>query len=265
MDFLEYEGFKFEKGSVQKVTDPLTVEQPLQININGKSFTVVMQTPGAELELAFGLLYSEDVLKSDASFKHEFFKNKFGFIEEINIEINESELGSGYLSSRSLLSVSSCGICGKKELKDLTISKQEANLNGNKMNLTDLFMMQKKMFDSQKLFKLTGGCHGVAAFNLTGELLALYEDIGRHNALDKVVGKLLLDKKLKEAQVISFSGRISYEIVSKSFRAKIPFIMAVSAPSSLAIDFAKEYDMTILGFTRDGKTTCYSNPERIIF
>lgn len=257
-----YEGLKFEKGSVIKVTNPLTVEQPLQININGSPFTVIMQTPGAEKELTYGLLYGEDVLKKDSSFTLKEKQNQLGIIEEIDVIIDPDKLGKGYLSSRSLLSVSSCGICGKQELDHLQPSESALD-TGEKFSTENLFRMHQTLFENQSLFKDTGGCHGVAAFDSSGNMLALFEDVGRHNALDKVIGKLLFDQTLKNAQVITFSGRISYEIVFKAFRAKIPVIIAVSAASSLAVDFAKEFGITLLGFSRRGKTTCYSNPQRI--
>ena len=259
---LKYEGQTFEKGSVTKVTDPLTVEQGLQISVNGKPFTVVMQTPGDEKELAYGLLYAEDVLDKKSTPAFELKTNKHGYIDEVNVTLPDDQLRDGYKSVRSLLSVSSCGICGKQSLEDVNISGT-ALKSEEKFSTDALFKMQQTMFDNQTVFSQTGGCHGVAAFSKAGEMLALREDIGRHNALDKVVGKLLFDKKLSESKVISFSGRISYEIVSKAFRAGIPIIMAVSAPSSLAIDFAKEFGLTILAFTRNGKTTCYANPSRI--
>jgi len=260
---LKYEGLKFSKGSVMKVADPLAVEQALQININGKSFTVVMQTPGAEKELVFGLLYGEDVLKKDSVFELEIQQNKSGVIELINVVSDAQKLGKGYLSTRSLLSVSSCGICGKQELGDLN-SNESSLTSDEKFTRSALQKMQQTMFDQQVLFKETGGCHVVAAFDGNGNMLALFEDIGRHNALDKVVGKLLYDQTLKEAKVITFSGRISYEIVSKSFRAKIPVIVAVSAASSLAVDFAKEFGLTLLSFARGEQFTCYANPGRIV-
>jgi FdhD protein len=260
---LNYEGLKFEKGSVAKVTDPLAVEQALQININGKSFTVVMQTPGAEKELTFGLLYSEDVLKKDSVFTLEEKKNKAGVIEEMNVLIEEKNLGKGYLSARSLLSVSSCGICGKQELNDVMPNENAIENSEDRFEIGSVLRMHKKLFDNQKLFIETGGCHGVAAFDKDENLLSLHEDIGRHNALDKVIGELLFTKRIGDAKVIAFSGRVSYEIVSKSFRAKIPIIVAVSAASSLAVDFAKEYGLTLLSYARNGKATCYANPERL--
>lgn len=259
---LTYEGQKFEKGSAAKVADPLTVEQALQIQINGKNFTVVMQTPGDEINLAQGLLFAEDVIDKNAKVNFKTACNEAGFIDTVDATIAENELREGYKSTRSLLSVSSCGICGKVHLEDIEHSGD--SLSGKDTFSTEqVFDMQRQMVENQKIFQETGGCHGVAAFDKEGKLLSLKEDVGRHNALDKVVGQLIQDKQLDQAKAISFSGRISYEIVSKCFRARIPFIIAVSAPTSLAVDFAKEFGMTILGFTRDKKTTCYANPWRV--
>lgn len=259
---LKYEGRKFEKGSAADVADLLTVESALQLSINGKPFTVVMQTPGDEKELAFGLLYAEDVLKADAKADFQLKENKYGAIEEVDVVVPVDELGEGFLSSRSLLSVSSCGICGKQSLDDLDISGDKLK-SEEVIHIDRIHAFQKAMAERQEKFQQTGGSHAAAAFDQAGNLLAIREDIGRHNAVDKVVGDLLLHKQLKKAVALAVSGRMSYEIVSKAFRAKIPIIAAVSAPSSLAIDFAKEYGMTILGFTRTNKATCYSNPWRI--
>lgn len=259
----EYDAYKFEKGSVTKVTDPLSVESPLQISINGESFTVVMQTPGSEIELTIGLLYAEKVILDFDKAELNTIKNKQGVIEEVNVVTDKNNLGDGYLSSRSLLSVSSCGICGKKEIEEL-MPNEGALSDGKTIGFEDLLELMNRMRKKQKDFSVTGGCHGIAAFSESGELLSIKEDIGRHNALDKVVGELILSNKLKDAFVLTFSGRTSYEMVSKAFRAKIPIVLSVSAPSSLAIDFAKEFKMTLIGFTRDNKATCYSSPTRIL-
>lgn len=260
-----YEGYKFEKGSVTKVTDPLTIEHALEITINSKPFTVVMQTPGDEEDLARGLLFAEDVIKAGTAITFTQTLNKIGLIESLNITVNPAELGDGYKSARSLLSVSSCGICGKQSLEDLQIPTGSISNStpAFKLSLSQLFAMQSTMVEHQKNFELTGGCHGVAAFDFQGNLLALKEDIGRHNAMDKVIGQLIRTNQLNKAKVIHFSGRLSYELVSKSFRAKIPVIMSVSAPSSLAIDFAKEYGITLLSFGRNNKATCYANCSNI--
>ena len=259
---LKYEAYKFDKGSVAKVTDPLTVESPLQININNSPFSVVMQTPGKEKELVAGLLFAEDVIKDFDQVDWEFKHNKNEVIEIVNLKTSENNLADGYKSVRSLLSVSSCGICGKREIEDLTPS--QSKLKG-KLNISfkEIFQLQKGLKAKQKIFDQTGGLHGVALFGKELNLLCIHEDIGRHNALDKCVGSLVLNKSLNQASFMAFSGRISYEIVSKAFRAKIGLISAVSAPSSLAVDFAKEFGITLVGFTRDDKGTCYSNPQRI--
>ncbi len=256
-----YEGILFKEGSITKVVDPLTIEHALQIDINGKAFTVVMQTPGDEIDLATGLLFAEDVINKNTSISFEPHLNKNGLIERLDAIIPKDQIGDGYLSTRSLLSVSSCGICGKQSLDDLQIQegKLAADSNNHQWKIADLFKMQQHMIENQLNFQETGGCHGVAAFTINGEILGLKEDIGRHNAVDKLVGSLIRSNDLAKAKIITFSGRLSYEIVSKAFRAKIPTIMAVSAPSSLAIDFAKEYGITLLAFSRNGKTTCYSN------
>ncbi|MFK8046320.1 MAG: formate dehydrogenase accessory sulfurtransferase FdhD [Crocinitomicaceae bacterium] len=255
---LDYEGIKFNHKGFNKVTDPITVEKALQISINDKSFTVVMQTPGDELELAVGLLYSEDVLTKKLVYKTNSKKDDSGLIEEVNFTIDEAELGKGYLSSRSLLSVSSCGICGKQSLSDLSVSGESLQ-STDQISTNFIFDLQKKMHQAQAIFPHTGSIHGAAIFNPKGDLLSCKEDIGRHNALDKAIGDLLINEKLSVGNILFFSGRISYEIVTKSFRAKIKTIIAISGPSSLAIDYAKEFGINLIGFCREDRLTAYTD------
>ncbi|MFT7611840.1 MAG: FdhD protein [Parvicellaceae bacterium] len=264
MDSSKYEGIKFQLDQVNRVDDSLTVEEALQININAGPFTVIMRTPGDELDMVRGLLYSEDLYKGETPIELKSVKrNELEHITEVNVEINESDLGSGYSDNRSMLSVSSCGICGKRELGDLSVE-------GSSLKVSQMFdpllldAMYSVMESKQTTFKKTGGSHGAAAFTIAGEFLTLKEDIGRHNAVDKVIGSLLNNRQLKNAKCLLVSGRISYEIVTKAFMAKIPVLVAVSAPSSLAVDYAKEFGMTLFAFTRKGKTTCYSHPERVL-
>jgi len=255
--YLAYQGIKFENGSEIKVSDPITIEKALQISINSKPFTVVMQTPGDEVLLAKGLLFSEDVIGKKSQYKINTLVDEDGFIKEVDVIIDEKELGEGFLSSRSLLSVSSCGICGKQSLDDFNFEGK-----GNKISFewypAFIFDLQSKMQKSQLIFPHTGSTHCSTLFDEKGNLLSSKEDIGRHNALDKAIGDLIEKNNLDKAKILFFSGRLSFEIIFKSFRAKIPAIVAISAPSSLAIDYAKEFGISIAGFCRNNKFTVYN-------
>jgi FdhD protein len=258
-----YEGEKFMANASQRIVDALTVEEALQININDAPFTVSMRTPGDDVSLVRGLLHSEGVITSpsfnpDVSIKKE---NENGVVTIVNVNIPTEYLGDGYANSRSLLSVSSCGICGKTELKDLSFIGKTLE-DSEKISLEQLQSLFYKMSRVQHNFKASGGAHAAAAFTMEGKLLTSMEDIGRHNAVDKVVGALIAQQKLKEAKLLTVSGRISYEIVVKCFKAQIPILAAVSAPSSLAVDYAKELGITLLAFCRDNRATCYAHPER---
>ena len=259
MQTLNYQGIKILPKTQLKTEDALVIEAPLQININNKPYTVVMRTPGNDLELVRGLLFAEDIYKQEAVFRFEGIEVKKSGETIVNITIAKEALGKGYLNKRTLLSVSSCGICGKQELKDLVVSGDTIDLK-NAMAASNIQKMFALMQAHQKTFKKSGGSHAAALFNANNTLLSIQEDIGRHNAVDKVVGELLLKKQLKEATFMLVSGRVSYEIVSKAFIAKIPIIVAVSACSSLAVDFSKEFGICLIGFTRDEKMTIYANP-----
>ncbi|MDP2540644.1 formate dehydrogenase family accessory protein FdhD [Tenacibaculum discolor] len=261
-----YQSIKLSTESLEKFDDTLVIEAPLQININKEPYTVVMRTPGNDKELVRGLLYAEDIYKKQDDVKVDIIKQEKDFSTVLNIEVPEKKLGKGYLNKRTLLSVSSCGICGKKELKDLK-TNGKALKNGNNTSIKGLVevvnRISLKMNNKQFLFKTTGGSHACAIFNKNEELLTIKEDIGRHNAVDKCVGDLINQNKLKEACYMLVSGRVSYEIVSKAFLAKIPIIIAVSACSSLAVDFAKEFGIFLIGFSRDSKMTIYSTPHNL--
>ncbi|WP_428740286.1 formate dehydrogenase accessory sulfurtransferase FdhD [Tenacibaculum sp.] len=255
-----YQSIKLSENSFEKIDDTLVVEAPLQININGESYTVVMRTPGNDEELVRGLLYAEDICKKKNDLEVTIIKEEKDNSTIINVVIPPSKLGKGYMNKRTLLSVSSCGICGKKELEDLKVEGNPLQ-SRLKVSVEMVFTMFLKMNNLQILFKDTGGSHACAIFNSNQELLTVKEDIGRHNAVDKCIGDLLVRETLKNAAYMLVSGRVSYEIVSKAFFAKIPVIIAVSACSSLAVDFAKEFGICLIGFTRNQKMTIYSNPQ----
>lgn len=261
MSINHYQAKKFTSNRVDLVNDTLTVEQALQININKKSFTITMRTPGNDDELITGLLYSEDIYRNKTTPLNIRYQTNSQNVTQANMVINEDELGKGYLNSRNILSVSSCGICGKKELDELVNTSPK--MDDFMISKVSLLRMFERMRQQQTTFHQSGGSHAAAAFNQNGELLAIMEDIGRHNAVDKVIGALLLNHTFKEAKCMVVSGRISYEIVTKAFAAKIGVLAAVSAPSTLAVDFAKELGITLLGFCRDEKATCYAHPQRM--
>jgi FdhD protein len=256
-----YQGLKYCGENSFKVDDNLTVEQALQVVINGEVFTITMRTPGDDEDLIRGLLFSEDIYKSDAKYELSITENKDKGTTEAALTIDENLLSDGYMNSRNILSVSSCGICGKKELEEFAAGQQLSN--GIQVKISDIFKMVNAMKKGQPTFHQSGGSHAAAAFSDAIELLSIREDIGRHNAVDKVIGHLVNQNQLSEAKCLIVSGRISYEIVSKAFVAKIPVLVAVSAPSTLAVDFAKELGITLLGFCRENKATCYAHPERL--
>ena len=258
-----YQGIKFENAGHEKVEDQLTIEEALQIDINRAPFTVIMQSPGAEIELVRGLLFTEDLYRHEKDFQfEEVAKNELNHLTHVNVNIEESLLGRGYLNVRSLLSVSSCGICGKRELGDLKVDGSKLKSNET-IDISNINLMFRAMENVQTNFRKTGGSHCAASFDTHGELLTIMEDIGRHNAVDKAIGSLIMKGFLDSAKTLLVSGRISYEIVTKAFMARIPILAAVSAPSSLAVDYAKELGITLFAFSRNGKTTCYAHPERI--
>ncbi|NND78160.1 MAG: formate dehydrogenase accessory sulfurtransferase FdhD [Flavobacteriales bacterium] len=260
----EYEGIKFDPHGSERVSDALTIEEALQIDINSKPFTVIMRTPGNENEMVRGLLYTEDIYKGDQNLDLEVVsKSDLGHITHVNVEIQEEDLGKGYLNSRTMLSVSSCGICGKRELGDLAVSGKKLD-DHEVVELQQIMEMFEKMELAQQTFKTTGGSHCASIFDDECRLLAAMEDIGRHNAVDKAIGATLISGELRNAKCILVSGRVSYEIVTKAFMAKIQFLAAVSAPSTLAVDYAKELGLTLFAFSRENKTTCYAHPQRVL-
>lgn len=260
--FFTYDGIHISNEKSSKVSDKIVVEAALQININNESYTVVMRTPGNDFELIRGLLFAEDIYKEKENLSFEIVEEKPNGFSIINCNIPKEKLRKGYLNKRTLLSVSSCGICGKQELDDIEL-KGAVLKNKQLFSTNQIEEMSLKMASLQEVFKQTGGSHAAAIFDKNYDILTIKEDIGRHNAVDKVVGDLIQTKKITSAYCMLVSGRVSYEIVSKAFFAKIGIIVAVSACSSLAIDYAKEFGICLIGFSRTNKMTIYANPTKV--
>lgn len=257
MKHRSYEAIKYKDGKIQKIEDEIVVEGALQININGLAYTVVMRTPGNDFDLIRGLLYAEDIYKKKERPIFKVIEEKSNGFSIIEVIIPKNDLGKGYLNKRTLLSVSSCGICGKQTLDSIKLNGEKIHSKINIQNL-DLELKFNILKNKQVLFNQTGGSHSAGIFDVNNEIIAFSEDIGRHNAVDKVIGHLLNENIFKIPQYLIVSGRVSYEIISKAFIAKIPVVAAVSACSSLAIDYAKELGITLIGFSRDNKFTIYS-------
>lgn len=256
-----YEGQLYQPHQSQRVHDALTVEAALQIIVNQVPFTVTMRTPGADDALIRGLLYAEDVYRQTAPLSIQ-YQTKNAITTIARLQLPASALGAGLNNSRRLLSVSSCGICGKTELDEASTFQHELKTEVY-LSMTELVGAFAKMKTQQPTFLQSGGSHAVAALDAQGRLLTVQEDVGRHNAVDKVVGALLQADGLQQAAALLVSGRLSYEIVAKTYSARIPILAAVSAPSSLAVEYAKQFGLTLLGFCRGNKLTCYAHPWRL--
>lgn len=257
MNTREYKGWLNRVGEIKEVNDHLTLEHPLTVRINGEAFTLTMHTPGDELDLIRGLLFSEGIYKKrEGKLRANILKRSpENFISDIDINLDDSELDKSLLNKRNLLSVASCGICGKTELPVLEGQKLMENASVEDHPFDSMF---KEMLAHQNAFDKSGGCHAASIFNKNHQLMGVREDIGRHNAVDKVIGHLLNEGSLKEAKYLLVSGRVSYEIITKCFTAGIPVLAAVSAPSSLAVDFSKELGIQLYGFVREGRWTKYA-------
>lgn len=263
MDVKEYKAFRFSDGGFSTVHDLLAVEVALRISINDTPFTVTMRSPGHEKELVRGLLFTEGIYtstKTEPGFEITVVDDA-GHITSVNLSLPVDQVEKAYADTRSMISVSSCGLCGKTELDDLATAQVSAEGSLKPEIIPGFF---RAMAAQQETFRSSGGTHAAGAFSKSGELLAVMEDIGRHNAVDKVIGDLLCKGRLNEANCLTVSGRISYEIVSKAATAGIAFLASVSAPSSLAIETAEKAGICLLAFCRNEKFTVYTHPGRII-
>jgi len=249
------------------VEDELVVEEPLEIRVGGQSLIVVMRTPGHDFDLVAGFLYTEGLIKSADEIGTIAYCEDVEQVDlqnVINVNLTngwdpESQVGW----QRNFHANSSCGLCGKMTIESVQqeIPPIESSL---RINPAILYGLGEQLRSAQSVFEATGGLHAAGLFNATGEMQIIREDIGRHNAVDKVVGQALLAEMFPlDRHVLMVSGRLSFEIVQKALFARIPAVVAVSAGSTLAVDLAQESQMTLIGFTRGKSMTVYSCPERI--
>jgi FdhD protein len=263
----KYTATRIDNGEQRRVDDALVLEAPLQITVNGTRYVTTMRTPDEyDHELVLGLLFTEGIVSRDGASMSstEINDPETGLVACLEIEVPESSLIANVEGRKNQWSTSSCGVCGTRDAEDIVIYGPPIEIeNGGRLDLNLIQSLLIKLEANQALFKETGGCHGAAVFDLEGMLLVVREDIGRHNAVDKAIGSLLKQGDLDRAGVLLVSGRVSYEIVYKSYRAGVPILLSVSAPSSMAVDTCTQFGITLAAFCRGENTTVYSHPERI--
>ena len=258
-------------GVAQPATgDDVVVEEPLEIRAAGDTLAVTMRTPGHDRELAIGFLFAEGVIASrdDVSrVAHCGRPDQEGFGNTIDVAPAagaEFDVERVSLTRRGTLTTAACGVCGRRSVQDV-IDRCTALPQGPVLEAAALAAAMEKLRSFQPNFSRTGGIHAAAALDVELRPLAAFEDIGRHNTLDKVVGSLVLAGKIpgREATALLVSGRASFEVVQKASAARIPIVASVSAASSLAIDLAGATGVTLCGFVRNGSMTVYSHPDRL--
>lgn len=248
-----------------RCADELAEEEPLEIRVDNHPVSVTMRTPGDDNELAVGFLLTEGLLKKRADIlkiaphPRNQKKNVINVFLAPDVAVNLEQL------TRHVFASSSCGLCGKATIESV---HQHFPKIKSKVCVAakTILRLSEKLRDAQETFARTGGLHAAAIFGLAGNLIVLREDVGRHNAVDKVLGYAFLKSVFPlEQYILMVSGRASFEILQKALAARIPIICAVSAPSSLAVEFARESGQTLVGFLREERMNIYSHPKRIKF
>ena len=251
------------------VADSIAVEEPLEIRVAGETLAVTMRTPGADRFLAVGFLFAEGVIASLAEvgevrrcarLDDPGYPNSIDVLPAPGVVLDPTRLAR---SRREAETTASCGVCGRRSIDDLAARIGPVR-RGERVHPELLCTAPEALTSAQQAFPLTGGVHAAMALAADGTGLANAEDVGRHNAVDKVVGQLLYDGQLEQTVVLVVSGRVSFEIVQKAATARIPCIAAVSAPTSLAVDLAIRADITLAAFVRGGRMNVYSGHGRLV-
>ena len=262
---------KVNANGINETNDKVAVEEPLGIQLEYSSTTgrmlkniaVTMRTPGNDEELAVGFLFTEGVFQNINDIAE--VKRLNTDVNLIRVVLNQNVIPKLSNVSRNFYTTSSCGICGKASIEAIhTVSQFEGTEDNIQINAIELFQLQIKIKEQQKVFEDTGGIHASALFSIEGNFMMLREDVGRHNALDKVIGCSFMNNQLPLSKNILFlSGRASFELVQKAVMSGIKIIAAVGAPSNLAVEVAKENDITLIGFLREDKFNIYAGKQRI--
>jgi FdhD protein len=258
-------------GASGRVTadDQVAVEEPMEVRVNGAPFAVIMRTPGRDRELAAGFLLAEDVIRGSrelATIEYCEDTNEEGRGNTLNVTVIEGaveRLAVRLGERRQVMMTASCGLCGRRTIESLRA--RISTVDGAwTVSAATIRALPARLRESQAVFATTGGLHAAGLFTREGELELVAEDVGRHNAVDKIVGRRVLEDRLPlDQSLLLVSGRTSFELVQKALLAGIPLIAAVSAPSSLAIELAQQSGVTLCGFLRGDAFNIYAHPERV--
>jgi FdhD protein len=252
----------------EQVRDLTAAEEPLDVRLHGESFAIVMRTPGDDRALAAGFLFAERVILDAADIgavEHCTHPDQDDLHNVVDVFLRGEAAGRAreHLARRRRVTAnSSCGVCGRTSIDDLSADLQPLAARGT-VSVPLIASLPARLLETQDTFGDTGGLHGAALFTFDGTLLGAAEDVGRHNAVDKIVGRMLLDERPIGDAVLMVSGRVSFEIVQKAWLAGIPVVAAVSAPTSLAVDLARTAGITLLGFVRPPGFNAYTHENRI--
>ena len=261
---------RVHEGAASLARDVVAVEEPLEIRLHDRPFVVIMRTPGSDRELTAGFLLAEGIItRSDAlgAVEHCRHPDHPEVHNVVNVFFRREaavHIERVLAERRNVLANSSCGVCGRVTIESLSTRATPLRMNG-RVEANTLHSLPGQLRQRQHVFEQTGGLHGAALFTAAGEFIGAAEDVGRHNAVDKVVGRMVLEDRVPlPSHVLIVSGRASFEIVQKAWLAGIEVICAVSAPSSLAIALADEAGITLIGFARERAFNVYTHAARLI-
>ena len=274
----KYKVVKFKKDKFENVDDFVSIEEPLEISLKFKdkdnwvtnSLSITMRTPGHDEDLVRGFLFNEQIIQNLKDIeKIESFGDKVGqynIQNKILVTLNNSQNVNISKIKRDFLTNSSCGVCGKSSLDALDIIKKEKTPKSNLKLSKDILVNSPSVLrQNQSEFAKTGGIHASGLFSSNGDLISLREDVGRHNALDKMIGHSLINNYFQpNDQFITCSGRLNFELVQKVLMTNIGLMIGVGAPTSLAIDLANKFDMTLVGFVKEDSFNIYTNKQKVI-
>ena len=275
---IKYNVSKYKESKIQEIKDSVSIEEPLEMSLRFKknnkwevqNISITMRTPGNDEDLVRGFLFNERIIENISEIESIEQKGEdvgdYNLKNTIEATINNIKNLDIEKLKRNFLTNSSCGVCGKTSLDSIEILKKEKLDLSFPLIKKDIVMKAPSLLkNAQSEFAKTGGIHASALIQENGEVVASREDVGRHNALDKLIGYSIHNKIMNpKKQFIACSGRLNFELVQKCLMANIGFMVGVGAPTSLAIDLAKRYDMTLLGFVKDKSFNIYSNINRVV-